>query len=125
VMLLETIEHLESPWTALRAAARLVAPGGRIVVSTPNTATLRHRLDLLLRGQLTSFRPDHEPHLSPALPHVTRRILAEEGLHVDRPSYAAADVIPLTRGRVWPDRLCELWPVLLSVSVIVAASRPV
>ena len=39
-------------------AAQLVAPGGRIVVSTPNLATLRNRLELGLRGRLTSFRPD-------------------------------------------------------------------
>jgi 2-polyprenyl-3-methyl-5-hydroxy-6-metoxy-1,4-benzoquinol methylase len=125
VMLVETIEHLESPWAALRTAAGRVAPGGRIVVSTPNTATLRHRLDLAVRGQLTSFRPAHEPHLSPALPHVTARILAEEGLRVDAPTYAAADVIPLSQGRMWSARLRKRWPVLLSISVIVTASRPV
>ncbi|MGA2319679.1 MAG: methyltransferase domain-containing protein [Solirubrobacteraceae bacterium] len=124
VMMVETIEHLEAPWSALRKAARLVAPGGAIVVSTPNLSTLRHRLDLSLRGRLTSFRADNEPHLSPALPHVTSRVLAGEGLTVDAPLYAAADVIPLTKGRVWGERLRRRYPQLLSVSVIVCASRP-
>jgi len=82
VLMVETIEHLEAPWTSLRRAAQLVAPNGWLVVSTPNVATLRHRLDLSVRGQLTSFRPDNEPHLTPALPHVTSRILASEGLQV-------------------------------------------
>lgn len=123
VFLIEVIEHLEAPWSALRAAAKLVAPGGRLVVSTPNLATLRHRLELGVRGQLTSFRPDNHPHLSPALPHVTERILAEENLVVDPPSYAGAEVISLTKGRVWPASVRERFPALTSVSVIISASR--
>jgi SAM-dependent methyltransferase len=123
VLLVEVIEHLEAPWRTLRQAARLVAPGGRLVVSTPNLATLRHRLELSLRGRLTSFRPDNQPHLSPALPHVTERILAEEDLTLDPPSFAGADVISLTKGRIWPASIRERYPALTSVSVIVSASR--
>jgi SAM-dependent methyltransferase len=124
VMLVEVIEHLEAPWSALREAARLVAPGGRIVVSTPNLATLRHRLELALRGQLTSFRPDNEPHISPALPHVTNHILAAEGLVLEQPRYAGADVISLSKGRLWPEAIRARYPQLTSVSVIAAAHRP-
>jgi 2-polyprenyl-3-methyl-5-hydroxy-6-metoxy-1,4-benzoquinol methylase len=123
VMLIETIEHLEAPWTTLRNAARAVAPGGWIVVSTPNLATLRTRLELAVRGNLTSFRPDYEPHISPALPHVTARILNAEGLSAHPASYAEADVIPLTGGLTWPEPVRSRRPVLTSVSVIVAAQR--
>lgn len=123
VLLIEVIEHLEAPWSALRAAAQLLAPGGRIVVSTPNLATLRNRLELGLRGRLTSFRPDYQPHISPALPHVTTRILAEEGLVVEAPRYAAADVISLSKGRVWPEPVRLRYPALTSVSVVIAARR--
>lgn len=123
VLLVEAIEHLEAPWSALRAAARLVAPGGWLVVSTPNLATLRHRLELTVRGNLTSFRPGYEPHLTPALPHVTARILAEEGLVVQPPRYAGADVIPLTGGRAWPEPMRRRRPRLTSISVVIAAHR--
>lgn len=123
VMLVEVIEHLEAPWSALRAAARLVAPGGWLVVSTPNVATLRNRLELGLRGHLTSFRPDYEPHISPALPHVTSRVLAEEQLAVDAPRFAGADVISLSKGRVWPERVRARYPILTSVSIVIAATR--
>jgi SAM-dependent methyltransferase len=123
VTLVEVLEHLEAPWSALRSAARLVAPGGRIVVTTPNLATLRHRLELGLRGRLTSFRPDNEPHISPVLPHVTTRILLEEGLTLSAPRYAGADVISLTNGHLWPERIRSRYPVLTSVSVISAAAR--
>lgn len=123
VLLVEVIEHLEAPWSALRQAARLLAPGGRLVVSTPNLATARNRLDLAVRGQLTSFRPDNQPHLSPALPHVTRRILTEEGLELDPPAYAGADVISLTGGRLWPAAVRRRLPALTSISVIVSGER--
>jgi 2-polyprenyl-3-methyl-5-hydroxy-6-metoxy-1,4-benzoquinol methylase len=124
VMMIEVIEHLEAPWSTLRAAARLVAPGGRIVISTPNLARLRNRLELAVRGQFTSFRPDNEAHISPAPPHVTARILAEEGLQAEQPRYAGADVISLTGGRVWPEAIRRRSPTLASVSVITAAQRP-
>ncbi len=124
VLLVEVIEHLEAPWSALRAAARVLAPGGQIVVTTPNLASLRNRLELGVKGHLTSFRPDYQPHLSPALPHVTSRILAEEGLLVEQPRFAGADVISLTRGRTWPRRLQRRYPRLSSISVVVAARRP-
>ncbi len=123
VLMIEVIEHLEAPWSALRQAARLLAPGGRIVVSTPNLGTLRNRLELGLRGGLTSFRPDNQPHISPALPHVTGRILAEEGLAVQAPRFAGADVISLSKGRVWPESLRLRYPALASVSVVISADR--
>jgi SAM-dependent methyltransferase len=124
VLLIEVIEHLEAPWSALRVAAGLVAPGGRIVVSTPNVATLRTRLELAVRGQLTSFRPDNEPHSTPALPHVTARVLAAEGFVIDEPRYAGADVIPASGGRLWPEPARRRFAQLGSVSVIIAAQRP-
>jgi ubiquinone/menaquinone biosynthesis C-methylase UbiE len=124
VAMVESIEHLEAPWSTLRTAAKHVAPNGRIVISTPNLTTLRHRLELPIRGQLTSFRPDNKPHLSPALPHVSARILVEEGLTVEAPKYAAADTIPLTGGRIWPERARRSYPSWLSTSVIICGFRP-
>lgn len=123
VLMVEVIEHLESPWQGLRQAARLVAPGGWIVVSTPNLATLRHRLEFALRGRLTSFRPDNQAHLSPALPHVISRILREEGLAPGEPRFAAADVISFTGGRLWPEQIRARYPAATSVSVIHCAQR--
>jgi 2-polyprenyl-3-methyl-5-hydroxy-6-metoxy-1,4-benzoquinol methylase len=124
VLLVEVLEHLEGPWSALRAAARLLAPGGWIVTTTPNVATLRNRLELAVKGTLTSFRPDYQPHLAPALPHVTSRILAEEGLQVQPPAYAGADVISLSKGRIWPEAARRRYPRLGSISVVIAAQRP-
>jgi 2-polyprenyl-3-methyl-5-hydroxy-6-metoxy-1,4-benzoquinol methylase len=44
VLLIATVEHVANPLGVLRAAARLLRPGGRAVVVTDNTATLDFRL---------------------------------------------------------------------------------
>ena len=44
VLLIATIEHVADPPAVLRAAARLLRPGGRAVVVTDNTATLDFRI---------------------------------------------------------------------------------
>ena len=123
VLMVEVLEHLESPWTVLRAAARMVAPGGRLVLTTPNVASLRHRIELLVRGQLTAFRPDNLPHMTPPLPHVIERVLADEGLTGIAFGYAGIDVVPLARGRRWPAELHRRRPGLASVSLVVTGDR--
>jgi 2-polyprenyl-3-methyl-5-hydroxy-6-metoxy-1,4-benzoquinol methylase len=123
VLIIETLEHVEAPWTMLRAAARLVVTGGRMIVTTPNVASARHRLELLVRGQLTSFRPSALPHLTPALPHVTERILHEEGMITTR-HFAGRDIVPRTRGRLFPRTLARRYPSLFDSSVIVVGRRP-
>lgn len=123
VLLVETLEHLEAPWTVLRTAARLVKPGGRMVITTPNIANLRHRLELLVRGQLTSFRPNNLPHLTPVLPHVIKQILEKYGFAVDL-AYAGIDIMPLTGGHPWPQALHYRAPMLTSMSIVVSAEAP-
>lgn len=123
LLMVEVLEHLESPWTVLRAAARMVEPGGRLVLTTPNVASLRHRIELLVRGQLTAFRPDNLPHLTPPLPHVIERILAEEGFTGISFGYAGIDVVPLARGRRWPAALQRRRGRLTSVSLVVTGDR--
>lgn len=124
VMMVEVIEHLEAPWTVLRKACRHVEDGGLLVVTTPNVTSLRHRLELATRGTLTAFRPDHPPHLTPALPHVTAAIMRQEGLHVGAPSFAGVDMLPKLPNRNWPSRLARKWPQLAHTSVMLAGERP-
>jgi SAM-dependent methyltransferase len=44
VLLIATVEHVANPLAVLKAAARLLRPGGRVVIVTDNTATLDFRL---------------------------------------------------------------------------------
>ncbi len=51
------IEHLESPIRALRELARVLAPGGTLILTTPNYASLERRLRFLLSGSLAKPLP--------------------------------------------------------------------
>lgn len=122
VLMIEVIEHMEMPWASLRVAARAVKPGGLLVLTTPAVANLRNRLNLFVRGSLSSFRPDNEAHLNPILPHVVERILEEEGLTV-RMSYGAKDMVPGRGGQLWPDRFHQRFPQLTSLSLAVVGAK--
>lgn len=52
VVFADVLEHTVEPEEVLHAAARLLAPGGTVVVSVPNVAYVRARLRLL-RGRWT------------------------------------------------------------------------
>ena len=51
------IEHLESPLRALRELARVLAPGGSLLLTTPNYGSLERRLRFLLSGSLAKPLP--------------------------------------------------------------------
>lgn len=67
----EIIEHLEAPGPFLRACHELVEPNGRIVVTTPNAASLQNFFAPLLGVEL--IHPDHLSLFSPR----TLRVLFE------------------------------------------------
>lgn len=54
---IEGIEHLENPSFFLRECARIVKPGGWVVLSTPNIDSLRSRRSTFLHGFPKYFQP--------------------------------------------------------------------
>lgn len=123
VLLIECLDDLNAPWSVLRSAARLVRPGGELVVSVPNVASLRGRAEFALRGYPSSCRPMDPAQHTPVLPHVVKRVLREEGLAVPRATYALPEVIPLSGGRLWSKRLASRFS-LLNASLVLAAQAP-
>lgn len=54
----EGIEHVESQFHTIREFHRILAPGGKLLVSTPNVLCLRSRLaHLMIGGETFRFRP--------------------------------------------------------------------
>jgi ubiquinone/menaquinone biosynthesis C-methylase UbiE len=54
---LEGLEHIENPQQAMREFARLLGPGGTLVVSVPNILNIEERLKWLIHGYTSHFKP--------------------------------------------------------------------
>lgn len=79
---LEGIEHMHDPFLLVGEFHRVLRPGGRLVLSTPNIHNLRSRVKFLLRGTLFWFDPREVTgvgHVT-VLPYfILRHILASSG----------------------------------------------
>jgi len=85
VTAIEIIEHLSSPIAFLQEARKLLAPGGVLLVSTPNVSEWQSRIKFLLRGRLRYFdEPQYrfQRHISPVFPALAPFMLEEAGLQV-------------------------------------------
>lgn len=59
---IEGIEHLENPSAFVRECARIVKPGGMVILSTPNVDSYRSRRSAHLHGFHKYFRPVSAEH---------------------------------------------------------------
>jgi SAM-dependent methyltransferase len=85
ITMIEVIEHLANPGSALALIARHLAADGTALVTTPNLHSLRCRLKLLLTGKLASFDEWGDPtHTTPLLLPGFRKIAARHGLEIDK-----------------------------------------
>ena len=57
VTCLEGLEHIENPQQAMREFARVLRPGGTVIVSVPNILNIEERLKWLLYGYTSHFKP--------------------------------------------------------------------
>lgn len=57
VTCLEGLEHIENPQQAVREFARVLKPGGHLIVSVPNILNIEERLKWLLYGYTSHFKP--------------------------------------------------------------------
>jgi 2-polyprenyl-3-methyl-5-hydroxy-6-metoxy-1,4-benzoquinol methylase len=66
VTAVEVIEHVETPIGFLRNARRLLRPGGKIVITTPNVDNIPARVKFLLSEKIRMMDEVSEPtHISP------------------------------------------------------------
>ncbi|MEO6334221.1 MAG: class I SAM-dependent methyltransferase, partial [Pyrinomonadaceae bacterium] len=57
VVCIEGLEHIENPANAIREFARVLKPGGSLVVSVPNIMNVEERLKWLFAGYTSHFKP--------------------------------------------------------------------
>ena len=123
IVLSDVIEHIVNLWPAMEEITRLLKPNGHVVISTPNIASLRARVSLLM-GVFPSSKPqegfklrvDAEPHDGGHVHYFTFSML-------DRlfERYGYSEVRRFGFGRF--GRLHNLRPTLLSGSCHVVARK--
>jgi 2-polyprenyl-3-methyl-5-hydroxy-6-metoxy-1,4-benzoquinol methylase len=79
----EVFEHVENMGALLAELARLLAPGGHLLVTTPNVQSIEARLRFLLLGQLKQFDAIGDPtHIYPVFRFPFERLLRRHGFEV-------------------------------------------
>jgi 2-polyprenyl-3-methyl-5-hydroxy-6-metoxy-1,4-benzoquinol methylase len=124
VAAIETIEHLENPWSFMRHLASLTAPGGWVMVTTPNQLSVLSLLTLAAKRRFSSFQDVHYPaHRTALLESDLQRIAAASGLAVIEIAYSLSGRIPVT-GSHYPAAIAKLWPRGLSDNLLLVARKP-
>ena len=124
VAAVEVIEHLENPRDFMRKLARLVKPGGWVVVTTPNQLSWLSLLTLVVKHRFQAFQDVHYPtHLTALLEVDLRRAAAQAGLTRIDIEFSEQGRIPLT-ARHFPRALSRRFPRRFSENVLVIGQKP-
>ena len=119
----EVIEHLENPRAFLRELARIVRPGGWVVVTTPNQLSALSLLTLVLKGRFSAFQDGSYPAHRTALLEVDlRRIMTECGLRDLAVTFTRLGRLPLSAWH-YPGAIAALAPRRLSDNIVIAGRR--
>lgn len=114
IVMVDFIEHVRQPAVELEAARARLAPGGRLVLSTPATGSVTHRLT---RRNWPQYREEHLTYFSP---DGMRTLLERLGFSVESVTpttkvltgaylYGQSQAYPVP---VLSGALRRLWPVL-------------
>ena len=124
VAAVETIEHLENPWAFVRALARIAAPGGSVVVTTPNQLSALSVATLLVKRRFSAFQDTHYPaHRTALLESDLHRIAEAAGLRDLEIRYSHSGRVPLTRWH-YPTGVARMAPRRLSDNLMIIGRRP-
>lgn len=85
IVFLEVIEHLNNPWLSFANLGNVIKEDGYILLSTPNPAWSKSRLDFLMRGFLSCFTQsdlDDNHHVFTPWPHIVEKLLADNGFKI-------------------------------------------
>lgn len=83
VILSEVIEHLERPENSIREAVRVLRPGGRLLITTPNYRSLWPLMEWVVDRSNKAPRMAGEQHISRFKPASLRELLAGCGLGIE------------------------------------------
>ena len=83
ILLSEVIEHLEAPQISIREAARVLCPGGRLLITTPNYRSFWPVMEWAVDRLNLAPKMAGEQHISRFHPSSLTKILIESGLRME------------------------------------------
>ena len=83
VLMSEVIEHLKEPRISICEAVRVLRPGGRLLITTPNYRSFWPVMEWLVDRMNMAPKMAGEQHISRFHPSMLERLLREAGLQVD------------------------------------------
>ena len=83
ILLSEVIEHLEAPQISIREAARVLRPGARLLVTTPNYRSLWPVMERAVDMMNMAPKMAGEQHISRFHPNSLKRLLVDSGLGIE------------------------------------------
>ena len=83
ILLSEVVEHLEVPQISIREAARLLCPGGRLLVTTPNYRSFWPVMEWAVDRLNMAPKMAGEQHISRFYPSSLTKMLVESGLRME------------------------------------------
>ena len=112
----QVFEHLKNVWLPLEEIFRVMAPGGHLIFSVPNLASVHNRLLLLLGRQPSSIRT-LGPHVRGFTYREAESLIGLEGaFHIERRLGVGFYPLPTRFARA----LARLWPGGSHTIVLVA-----
>ena len=117
VVIIEVLEHVREPWNLFKEIKRVLRPGGALVLSVPNAASLRVALKTFVLKLPRRFRemdrwpeylPDHRDHVHMWDIFTLYRMLSLQGFR-----YAAHD---FHDSNLWYKRISRFIPPLRKLS---------
>jgi len=83
VLLSEVIEHLEAPQLSIREAVRVLRPGGRLLITTPNYRSFWPLMEWAIDRLNMAPKMAGEQHISRFHPSSLKRMLVDAGLKME------------------------------------------
>jgi SAM-dependent methyltransferase len=83
ILLSEVVEHLEAPQISIREAVRVLCPGGRLLITTPNYRSVWPLMEWAVDRLNMAPKMAGEQHISRFHPSSLKKMLVESGLYVE------------------------------------------